>query len=120
MISFTYPDLPPKEFSRNSRVHWSTIHRVQDQVADDIYLLLRESGWTPGTPLDSAVVSIEFVVPDKRVRDADNLITSSKPIMDALVTHGVIKDDSLAVIGIPEYSYRYADDKKAVTNIRII
>jgi len=105
-----FSDLPPKEWSRNSRVHWSALHRAQQQVNDEVIALLIEQGWCEGglpEPLQTAQVTITFYVPDKRNRDADNLITRCKPILDALVTAGVIEDDSIAVIGVPEYRVEY-------------
>ena len=118
MIRIDIPYLPPKEFSRNSRVHWSVLHRVQDSIADDIHALLLESGWQQGDPWERAVVTIDFVLPDRRTRDADNLITSLKPIMDAL-TGRVYVDDSIKCIGIPKYHYSYSPKKEARTIIEI-
>ena len=69
--------------------------------------LLLEAGWRHQEPPDRSVVSIEVVLPDRRRRDADNLITCCKPILDALVTLHVISDDSINVIGFPRYSWRY-------------
>ena len=71
-VRLVLPYLPPPEFSRNSRCHWSTLHRVQDSVADDVMALLLESGWRPGRPWKAARVTLTFFLPDKRVRDGDN------------------------------------------------
>ena len=118
-VSITYPSLPPREFSRNSRVHWSVLHRVQNQVTDDMLALLLESGWRHQEPPDRSVVSIEVVLPDKRRRDADNLITSCKPLLDALVKLGVLSDDSIHAIGFPQYTWRYEKGISA-TEITIV
>jgi len=107
VISFSYPVLPPKEFSRNSREHWATLHRVQDQVSSDVYALLLEAGWKPGDPWEKAEITVTFVLPDRKRRDHDNLVTSMKPLYDSLVTNGVLKDDDLDCIGIPTYTWRY-------------
>ena len=70
--------------------------------------MLLESGWYHHQkPPERSVVSIEVVLPDRRRRDADNLITCCKPLLDALVTLHVIKDDCIDVIGFPLYSWRY-------------
>ena len=106
-VSIIYPALPPREFSRNSREHWSALHRAQNQVTDDMLALLLESGWRHQEPPDRSEVGIEMVLPDKRRRDADNLITCCKPLLDALVKLHVIKDDCIGVIGFPRYSWRY-------------
>ena len=119
MIMITLPYLPPKEFSRNSREHWSTLHRVQDRTADDVFALLREAGWEQSEPWTKAEVTLTFVLPDRRTRDADNLITAAKPIMDALVTHQVIQDDCISCIGIPAYKYTYSREKLAGTIIEV-
>jgi len=118
MISITLPYLPPREFSRNSRLHWAELHRVQLQVSMDIHMLLLEAGWKPGTPWNRAVVTIQFVLPDRRTRDADNLITAAKPILDSL-KHKVFADDSIKCIGIPTYTYKYSRKKLAATVIKI-
>ena len=105
-ISIELPYLPPKEFSRNSRVHWTALHRVKDQVYDDILITLLESGFKKDVqPLDTATVTFTFYIPDKRNRDADNLITSAKPMLDGLVRAGVIADDNLVTIGVPVYKW---------------
>ena len=105
-ISIELPYLPPKEFSRNSRVHWTALHRVKDQVYDDILITLLESGFKKDVqPLDTATVTFTFYIPDKRNRDADNLITSAKPMLDGLVRAGVIADDNLMAIGVPVYKW---------------
>ena len=118
-ISITYPALPPREFSRNSRVHWSVLHRVQDSVVDDVLLLLLEAGWQYHEPPERSVVSVEVVLPDRRRRDADNLITCCKPLLDALVKLRVIRDDCIGVIGFPRYSWRYEKGISA-TEITIV
>ena len=106
-ISIELPYLPPKEFSRNSRVHWTALHRVKDQVYDDVLITLMESGFKKGKPLEQATVTFTFYIPDRRNRDADNLITACKPILDGLVRAGVIEDDNLVTIGVPTYLFEY-------------
>lgn len=46
----------------------------------------------PDKPLPKAKVHIHYIFPDRRRRDPDNY--SGKMIMDPLVTHGFIIDDS--------------------------
>ena len=106
-VSFTYPSLPPKEFDRNgSATHWSKLSRIQDQVAWDVGNLILETGWRRGTPWEKAEVTFTFVLPDHRVRDGDNLIAASKPLLDSL-KGAVFKDDDLKCIGFVKYSHRY-------------
>ncbi len=53
--------------------------------------------------LDSVTVSVAFGLPDRRVRDLDNLIASCKPLMDGIVAAGAIVDDSIDVITRMEF-----------------
>lgn len=48
--------------------------------------------------LTQAGVSIAFGLPDKRHRDLDNLIASTKPLLDGIVAAGLVIDDSIDVI----------------------
>ena len=50
----------------------------------------------PVEPLKKAVVHIHYVFADKRRRDPDNY--SGKMILDAIVKHGMIEDDSFSNI----------------------
>jgi Holliday junction resolvase RusA-like endonuclease len=57
--------------------------------------------------IPACTISIEFVVPDRRRRDLDNLISGQKPCLDGIVAAGVIADDSTEVIRSVSYSVRY-------------
>lgn len=46
-------------------------------------------------PMERALVEYEFVVSDDRDRDWDNLVASTKPLMDGCVAAGVIRDDGI-------------------------
>ena len=45
-------------------------------------------------PVDAAVVSLHWRIPDRRRRDADNLGPTLKACLDALVAERVLADDS--------------------------
>lgn len=49
-------------------------------------------------PVDRAIVTLHYRVPDWRRRDADNLAPTYKACQDALVAAGVIADDSFTTI----------------------
>lgn len=51
----------------------------------------------PKTPLSKAIISI--VRHSHRTLDYDGLVGSLKPVVDALVTCGVLSDDSWKVLG---------------------
>lgn len=47
-----------------------------------------------------------------RSPDYDGLVHSFKPVMDALKFHGIIQDDSMANIGVPEYRWEKTQSGK--------
>lgn len=105
MISIELPYLPPAEYSRNARVHWTKLHKAKDRVYEDIAILLAEAGFRREYIYIKAHVTMRFYLPDKRQRDADNLITRSKPVLDGLVRAELIADDNLKTIGAPLYQF---------------
>ena len=133
-ITITLPYLPPATYSANSRAHWSTKRGkrgANHDVFDDVRMLLAEQGWLcvfewvkgHGTcphhmPLDRARIGVSLCFPDRRRRDPGSCQERLKPCFDALVSCGVIADDSLEVIGWPEYSHHYSP-KQPSTTIRI-
>ena len=52
-------------------------------------------------------LEIIFVVPDRRHRDMDNLVASTKPLTDGLVRARLLADDSTEVIRRVTYSEQY-------------
>ena len=107
MISIELPYLPPAEFSRNSRAHWTQLHRAKDRVYDDIHVALLEAGFRKEYIYYRAHVTLTFYLPDQRQRDADNMITRSKPVLDGLVRAELLADDNLKTIGAPTYQFEY-------------
>ena len=47
----------------------------------------------PAEPLDGVTVIYQFWLPDRRVRDIDNLCHQAKPHLDAIVRSGWLRDD---------------------------
>ena len=114
-LQIVYPELPPREFSLNARVHWSRKYSVGIDVQNDIVLLLLEQGWSM-SPLERAVVRFKIGLPDKRRRDMDNLISACKPLLDAL-TGRVIFDDKIGAVDV-EYSW-FESPRKPQTIIEV-
>ena len=102
MFRIQLNELPPSEFSPNSRVHWSVKRRVRMRITDDILALAHTLDKT-GMPFTRAVVRFKVGIPDKRVRDMDNLIASCIPLLNA-IKRIIIKDDNLRSIKL-EYSW---------------
>jgi Holliday junction resolvase RusA-like endonuclease len=107
MIVVRIPGRPP---TPNARRHWRTTHRDNAEWKEyarrcAVYALQAHGDVRPH--LEHADVAIEFVVPDKRRRDIDNLISAQKPCLDGIVASGLLADDSGDVIRSVSYSVRY-------------
>lgn len=82
---------PP--LSLNSRTHWSTRYRTEQQ-------LQQIAAWQAATlriPRQDVPVTVQLVwehKPDHRERDGDNTIATTKPIVDGLRHVGVLTSDS--------------------------
>lgn len=89
------PQLPPKEYSPNSRVHWAVRKRAGDIFAQAVHLCALVA--TPdGFPtIKHAVMRLEFVVAEDRIRDEDNWRCRMKPGIDSLVRNGLLFDDDM-------------------------
>ena len=116
VLEIALPGLPPKEFSGNARVHYLVRHAAGVIARDEVIAQVNAYGYNQGT-LDEPVVEIRWGLPDKRRRDWDNLIASTKPHIDGLVHAGVLKDDS-----VRDYQPHYAwfdSPKEPKTEIRV-
>lgn len=73
---------PPAACSPNARVHWSKKSRAARAYRAACHLLAKQAGMQP--PKGEALLILEFVPPDKRRRDDDNLLASFKAGRDGL------------------------------------
>ena len=92
--------------SRTGLVHGSCFGVTGAVRRIDALLLLPCEG-------SSATLAIEFIVPDRRHRDLDNLIASTKPLTDGIVAAGVLLDDSSDVLVSVTYSVTYVKGESA-------
>jgi crossover junction endodeoxyribonuclease RusA len=102
MITVRIPGRPP---TPNARRHWRTTHRDNAEWKEYARFRTLTSGELP--TITACTIAIEFVVPDRRRRDLDNLIASTKPLTDGIVASGLLADDSGDVIRSVSYSVRY-------------
>lgn len=86
-------DLPNSPYvTPNSRHHWSVRSR-KNRVWRSATALLARQARIPA--LDRIEVRLDYWPPDRRRRDADNLVSGVlKPCVDGLVDAGVVADDS--------------------------
>ena len=94
----TIDDIPPSNnqfIGKGQQANW---RRYQDEKKKWNLLVrsaLNRSGY-PAEPLERAYVEITYIFPNRRRRDPDNY--AGKMLLDPLVEHGVIKDDSFDVV----------------------
>ena len=77
----------------NQRSHWSHRARISKRIHDEV-------GWQVRAQriptLDRPTVTLVYTPPDRRRRDVDNLVPTSKACVDALRAAGVLPDDDPA------------------------
>ena len=83
---------PPKELSPNARVHWSKKSKAAKAYRLDCFYLAKEARITAR---ESGPISlhIEFVPPDRRGRDLDNMLASIKSGLDGLAEALKVNDN---------------------------
>jgi crossover junction endodeoxyribonuclease RusA len=88
LLSYRRPPL-----TANQRLHWSHRARATATIRDMI-------GWHVRAQriptLDRPTVTLVYTPPDRRRRDVDNLVPTSKACVDALRAAGVLADDDPA------------------------
>jgi crossover junction endodeoxyribonuclease RusA len=91
---------PPSTLSPNSRAHWRTLASAKAAYRRACWALTREAlGVDFPRPLSGMVdVALEFVPPDRRLRDLDNCIASMKSGLDGLADAIQIDDRRFRLI----------------------
>jgi Holliday junction resolvase RusA-like endonuclease len=88
-----------RSLSPNGRVHWARRHEAKREAAHRVACeaLLRRV-----VPVNGPVrITFRWIFPTAGRHDLDNLIATAKPLIDALVTAGLLEDDdSRHVVGI--------------------
>lgn len=82
---------PPKVLSPNARTHWATKSRAAKTYRNACFQLCRAAGLP--VPVGRALLSLEFIPPDRRRRDDDNCIAAFKSGRDG-VAQALGIDDS--------------------------
>ena len=78
-----YLPWPPKELSPNATIHWAKKSKFKKSYRQTCWALALEAKLE--APSDSKIkLEITFYPPDKRHRDADNMVASIKSGLDGL------------------------------------
>ncbi len=92
-LKLSIPHLPDPDLSPNARVHYMVKSKAV-RVAREEVGWLAKAQWHDEKPMMCAMISYEFTLSTKRLRDEDNLLSSCKPWQDGLVDAGVIFYDN--------------------------
>ncbi len=88
------------------RMHWAKRARYNKEWYGLVYYAT--IGKTPEKPLEHCSIRIERYSA-RILIDADNFLSGCKPLLDSLTVgtnrSGIIKDDCIAVIGVPQVSF---------------
>lgn len=91
---------PPKGLSPNDRIHWAKKAKITKAYRNISRVLTMQAGLVAPTT-ERILLVMEFVPPDRRARDDDNLIASCKGLRDGIA-------DALGI-----------DDKRFVTQFSL-
>ena len=95
MMTVTLP-YPPSSLSPNARGHWSIKAKAAAKARRDASIICQASGIRAlGWP--AMHVSIEFRAPDRRRRDADNMLSSCKSLLDGLADASGVDDSRWSI-----------------------
>lgn len=87
---------PPSECSPNARCHWSVRAKAAKKYRQDCFWLAKDAKLT--APEEGKIhVSMQFSPPDKRRRDLDNCIASSKALLDGIADALKVNDSRFAL-----------------------
>jgi hypothetical protein len=114
VLDLRIPGLPPTYNSIGRKGHWRLLkatHEWKNQVR------YRVGRFLPSQALTKAAVTLTRC--SSHESDYDGLVHSFKPILDGLVECGVLADDSMKVIGVPQYRWEKAERGKGYIKVRV-
>lgn len=93
---------PARALHPNARVHWRTKAAETKKARSAAFLLAREAGWMPGmVPAEGKLdLIVDFVPPDRRLRDDDGMPSAFKAWRDGLAD----------ALGIDDHRFRATTD----------
>ena len=105
-IDLTFHELP-KSLNKTLNAHWRRRHSSNNAWDNRVYALVADK--LPPQPLAKA--RIRIVRHFWRTLDYDGLVGSMKPVVDGLVTAGVLSSDSWKVLGVWDVTQEYRPKK---------
>lgn len=96
----------------NQRMHWHQRRLLASRVRTDARVITRAAAVPP---MQHVTVEMVWIVPDKRRRDADNPVLTSKSWCDGMVDAGIVPDDTPQWMTKLMPRIEYVKGKSAVT-----
>lgn len=85
----------PTQIANGSRQrHWTTRRAIQQADAERTAIAVRQAGWRPAT-VARPRLEITLIFPQHRRRDADNLYSRCKALVDSLKRLRLFVDDDI-------------------------
>lgn len=109
LIELDIPMLPPSPNQLRS-AHWAKLHRIREDASWAVLKAWNTAG-RPGAPKTAAVVDV-VICAHGRAGDPDNAWARMKPILDSLVEHLLLVDDSPAWLSLGTISHAKAPPKQ--------
>lgn len=92
--------------SLNKKLQWGAkFKNVKENKMWDMLIMCECSGRMPQTPLSK--VNLTLIRHSHRMLDFDGLVGSMKPVVDALVSCGVLQNDGWGVTGVWNVHQRF-------------
>jgi crossover junction endodeoxyribonuclease RusA len=91
---------PDRRLSPNARVHWSSLARAKKQAKRDAYYTMLEAG-IGRIEAESISIKYSFFPPDRRARDADNMLSSCKAYQDGIAAAIGVDDSKFQITIAP-------------------
>ncbi len=113
--------LPPVEYSPNWRGHWGARYKAGKVYQDAVYYeAVNARNKVDWEAVEYALMELEFVVAQERIRDEDNWRARFKPGQDSLVRADVILYDDLKHLVCTSLKFTVDKEKAPVSIIRIL
>lgn len=113
-LSFELPGLPNRPNQTNAKGHWAR-YKESKEWHEAVALVVGSR--RPPAPLECAKLTL--VRHSSVCPDPDGLVGSFKYVVDALVKHGVIINDKISTIGMPDYYWMKCKPKAGKIQVTV-
>ncbi len=106
----------PKTTNGNARRHWRSLQNEANKWKREVALFIGNCG--PVKPLERA--TLKLTRHSSAEPDYDGLVSSFKHVIDGLVRSGVLVNDKLSNIGVPDYKWARCARNKGFISVEVL